>query len=163
MLPNSKKSVLDAIKQSQNRRLEEQRHYRAIIEVALNTPATEIHDEQLRAVGWQGLETYMSGECWPPTWEDWKQFQSNVSRQLSNRRHLEQIEDNDVSFALGMYSEICQHTQRIKAMARYFGKFGVINQNIQDTFVCWKAISVLRGIQKALKVTSTNHQIDGIH
>lgn len=157
MLPNNKALVLDAIKHSQNRRLEEQRHYRAIIEVALNTPATETHDEELRTFGWQDLETYMSGECWPPTWEDWKQFQSKVSQHLSNRRHLEQIEDDDVSFAVGMYSEIYQHTQRIKAMARYFGKFGATNQNIQDTFVCWRAVSVLREIQKSLGAVPTSH------
>jgi hypothetical protein len=157
VLPNSKKSVLEAIKQSQNRRLEEQRQYRAIIEAALNTPATEIHDEQLEAGGWQGVETLMSGECWPPTWEDLQQFQPNVVRKLSNRRHWEQIEDDDVAFAVGMYSEIYQHTQRIKAMARYFGKFGAINQNIQDTFVCWRAVSVIREIQKSLGAVPKSH------
>lgn len=149
MLPYSKAAVIAAIKQAEAARLAEQDGYRKIIEAAFATPATEAHEQLLKELDGDGINALMSGECFPPTWEDWKRIKGYEWHQIPKQMKLEQVEDKDISFWLYMLSEVAEHTQRLKAMAKFFGYFGAVSKDILNSFICWQAISTLKLVMDA--------------
>jgi len=141
--PRTKAAVIAAIKQAEAVSLADQDSYRPIIKAALATPATEKHEQLLIELGVGGIEKLMEGECYPPTGEDWKVIKGYEWNQMPRRLQLEQVEDKDISFWLYMLGEVTDHTQRLKAMAKFFGYFGAISIDINKAFICWQAISTL--------------------
>jgi hypothetical protein len=95
-------------------------NYRAIIKAAWDTrPPTEEHDQQLIIFSWAGIEKHMAGERWPPTSEDWKEYAGLDWSEIPKQKALQQIEDTDIRYATYFYSEIAEHTERIKATAAF--------------------------------------------
>lgn len=150
MHPNSKAAILKAIKQAEKARLDEQDFYGSIIEKARKTPVTEEHEKQLSDLGFEGIEKHMAGESWPPASQDWRHFKGYAWNEIPKRKRLDQIADKDIRYAIYFYSEIAEHTLRIKAIARYCSLFGAVNDNIYREFISWRVIATLKAIKEEL-------------
>ena len=69
-----------------------------------------------------------------------------ISDRLDGREYFEtpkqellnQIADEDIRFATYHYSELADHTLRIKATAHFFSLFGAIDNDALLTFLVWK-------------------------
>ncbi len=149
MLPRSKEAVIAAIKKAEADSLAEQDTYRKIIDAAYANPATEQHEQLLKALDDEKLNNLMEKECYPPASQHWKIIKGYEWDQIPRRRQLEQVEDRDISFWLYMLGEVTDHTKRLRAMAKFFGHFGAVNVDIHSTFICWQAISTLKLVMDA--------------
>ena len=131
----TKTEILKAIKQAEVAKLAEQDTHRTIIKAA---QATKQHDQQLIEFGWDGILAHMVGESFPPHSTDWKELCGIEWDKTPNVLQLRQIEDEDISFALCMFSELAEHTQRIKAAAAFYQLLGGANPNNNFLFALWQ-------------------------
>ena len=144
MPSRSKEAVIAAIKKAEADSLAEQDTYRKVINAAYANPATEQHEQLLKALDDDKLNKLMDGECFPPTSQDWKIIKGYEWDQIPRRRQLERVENKDISFWLYMLGEVTDHTMRLKAMAKFYGFFGAISTDIRNAFIFWRLVSTLR-------------------
>ena len=55
-----------------------------------------------------------------PTSQDWKEFAGLDWSEIPKCKIIDQIEDTDIRHAAYFYSEIAEHTERIKATAMFY-------------------------------------------
>lgn len=158
MHKRSKEAVIAALKKAEAERLLEQDIYRPIIKVAMDTAATEQHLEKLKVIVQQGVDVFMEGESYPPTDQDWKQLKGYTWEQVPKRRLLDSIQNKDISYFAFMYSEIAEQTQRLKAMAKFFGYIGAVNDEIYAVFSIWRMCATIKSIMDSANpsIGSTN-------
>jgi hypothetical protein len=134
---NDKAEILKAIKQAEQAKLIEQETYRKTVKAALATPVTEDHFQRLEQIGWGGILDHMAGEQWPPHSTDWKELYGLEWDETPKHKQLRQINDEDISLAVYMLSEISDHADRLKAAATFFSLFGATSQLHDALFSCW--------------------------
>ena len=74
MQPREKAAILKRLKAEEAARLREQETCRAILKRIENSPPPESLSTDLEAIGWEEIEKHMEGHCWPPTSQDWLEF-----------------------------------------------------------------------------------------
>jgi hypothetical protein len=142
MLLRSKEAVIAAIKQAYRERLVEQRGYRQAIKAAMVAKASQL--EPLSAMpDAADIERLMSGECYPPTSEDWQIFKGYNWERIPSHQQLEQIEDKDIAFWLYMLKEVTDHMLRLKAVAKFFENFNAAEDAFNRAFSPWRQKSTL--------------------
>ena len=101
---------------------------------------------QLDALGWERIEKHMAGHKWPPAGQDWQTLKVSWD-QTPKQKTLNQIADQDIRFATYFFSEVSDHTQRLKAMAHFYSLFGANSKDIALTFFVWAECAKLRVMQ----------------
>lgn len=89
----------------------------------------------------------MAGECWPPTSQDWQDIKGLAFNETPKQKLLNQIVDRDIRFSTYHYSELADHTLRIRAIARFYSLFGANNNIVALTFLVWKECAKLKAMQ----------------
>lgn len=142
MQARSKEAFIAAIKHAYAERLAEQRSYRQkIIAVMENSPNGQM-EQSLAMPDEMTTGKLMEGECYPPSAEDWRILKGYSWKHIPNRQQLNKVADPDVSFWLYMLSEVSEHTQRLRATAKFLGHFGTTNPNILEHFNLWRICSM---------------------
>lgn len=147
MQPHEKAAILKGLKAEEAARLREQDTYRAILKGIEEAPQTDSLSDHLGALGWERIEKHMAGECWPPTSQDWRDIKGLAFNETPKQELLNQITDRDIRISTYHYSELADHTLRIKAIARFYSLFGTINNDVALTFLVWKECAKLKAMQ----------------
>lgn len=147
MQPHEKTAILNGLKAEEVARLREQDMYRAILKSIEEAPQPKGLSSDLDALSWEIIEKHMEGQCWPPTSQDWREITGLDFDETPKQKLLNQITDTDIRFSTYHYSELADHTLRIKATARFCTLFGTINNDVALIFLVWKDCAKLRGMQ----------------
>lgn len=145
---HEKTAILKGLKAQEVARLKEQDTYRAILRDIENAPQTDSLSDHLGTLGWEGIEKHMEGQCWPPTSQDWLKFDGLEYYETPKQKILNQIADKDIRFSTYHYSELADHTLRIKAMAHFYSLFAATNDDVALTFWVWKECSKVNAMHE---------------
>lgn len=157
MQSHEKAIILKGLKAEEDARLKEQNRYRENLKNIERTPAPDGLSADLAALGWDGIEKHMEGQCWPPTSQDWLKFDGLEWEETPKQKLLNQITDSDIRVSTYHYSELADQTLRIKAMAHFYRLFGAISHDIALAFVVWAECAKVKAMhkQKGTKCQST--------
>ena len=141
-MSRDKAAILSAIKRAEQATHEEQRLYREVIKTARTVEAIEDHLQLLETLGWEGVCTHMSNECFPPSSNDWRKLCGISWDQTPKHEQLQQITDEDIRRAVYHFSELAEQTERIKAAARFYEFVGAGGIQIDSIFAYWVATTL---------------------
>ncbi|OOG58899.1 hypothetical protein [Polaromonas sp. C04] len=141
-------AVVKALKDAREMKHREQDRYSEIMKVAMETEETsDEYFAKLDALGgFPGIELLMVDERYPPCSSDWQEFLGVGWEDVPKEKQLNQIEDPCIRNALYFYSEAAEQTERIAAMAKYYGHFGATSKMGDVMFNVWAR----RSINKAM-------------
>lgn len=147
MLPSEKAAILKGLKDAYAAMLKEQDSYRATIEALQDAPVSAKLAMLLETLDWEGIEKHMEGESWPPSCQDWQEFKGLAFDETPKQKILNQMADKDIRFHTYHYSELAEHTLRLKAMAHFFSLFGAINDDVTLWLFAWKEGAKLKTLE----------------
>lgn len=135
---HDKASVIKGIKQAEKLKLREQDAYCAVINSTPETAGSSELDLKLDKIGgFLGIEEYMAGYQCPPSGRDWEDRYQLSWEQIPKRLRLNTIADEDIRRAVYFYSEVAEHTERIKAAAHFCELFGELDLVLNVLFRVW--------------------------
>lgn len=144
MHSHDKAAFLKGLKSEKEAMLQEQAGYRAILRGVERSSLSTIPSSQIDAVDWDAVEKNMAGECWPPTSKDWLEIKGLQHYETPKQKLLNLIADEDIRFHMYHYSELADHTKRIKAAAHFYSVFGTVRDDVAMAFTAWKECSKIK-------------------
>jgi hypothetical protein len=147
MLPSEKAAILKGLKDAYAAKLKEQDRYRAQIEALQEAAVPANLSDHLEMLDWERIEKHMEGLSWPPSCQDWQEFKGLAFDKTPKQKILNQMADKDVRFHTYHYSELAEHTRRLKAMAHFYGLFGAVNDDVTLWFLAWKEVAKLKTLE----------------
>jgi hypothetical protein len=148
-----KLEILAAIATAQESKLNEQRRYRDAINAALAKPATDSDLERIEAIGIAGIFDHMHGQEWPLASSDWREYHGIPCDQVASYKRLQQVQDEDVRFALQFFAEINDHTTRLQAAARFYGLCECSGPDVDWQFAAWQQLALRRAMLKDMQLS----------
>ena len=148
MTKDEKTTYCETIKKAQQKKLREQDFYRAKINALKKKLNTKDNFSLSKGeiISWDSVCEHMSKENYPPSSNDWEKYQGLSWKNVPKQKQFLKITDNDIGAITYFFTELSEHTERIKAAAHYYSLFDD-NFAVSDaTFYLWQRWTILRNM-----------------
>ena len=156
-----KNAALDKIKGQENKSLEEQDVYREMMEKYKGGEEKVIHNK-ITELGLNGIKVSLSSELFPPCHQEREEILGIKYNEAVAYKRIKSIEDFDISAALYFYNELADHTQRLRAMAKFMELLGGLTCTSELIMNFWVTGLMHRELLKEAEVLGLVDKIKGL-